>query len=71
MAARHSRTVVGTCRYLFERGPGGSIPLPDPAGRPGDPGYARMAQNQYAGLDLDLGDAVNVALAAHYRTNAC
>jgi predicted nucleic acid-binding protein len=31
---------------------------------------ARMVQRQYAGLDLDLADAVNVALAAQYRTDA-
>jgi predicted nucleic acid-binding protein len=31
---------------------------------------ARMVQRQYAGLDLDLADAVNVALAARYRTDA-
>ena len=31
---------------------------------------ARMVQRQYAGLDLDLADAVNVALAADYRTDA-
>lgn len=30
---------------------------------------ARMVQHRYAGLDLDLADAVNVALAAEYRTN--
>jgi uncharacterized protein len=40
-----------------------------------DPGLevldtARMVQRQYAGLDLDLADAVNVALAARYRTDA-
>ncbi len=31
---------------------------------------ARMVQRQYASLDLDLADAVNVALAAQYRTDA-
>jgi predicted nucleic acid-binding protein len=31
---------------------------------------ARMVQRQYAGLDLGLADAVNVALAAQYRTDA-
>jgi predicted nucleic acid-binding protein len=31
---------------------------------------ARLVQQQYAGLDLDLADAVNVALAAQYRTDA-
>jgi uncharacterized protein len=31
---------------------------------------ARLVQQQYAGLDLDLAEAVNVALAAHYRTDA-
>jgi uncharacterized protein len=31
---------------------------------------ARMVQRQYAGLELDLADAVNVALAAQYRTDA-
>lgn len=31
---------------------------------------ARMVQRQYANLDLDLADAVNVALAAQYRTDA-
>ena len=31
---------------------------------------ARLIQQQYAGLDLDLADAVNVALAAQYRTDA-
>jgi len=31
---------------------------------------ARLVQQQYAGLDLDLADAVNVALAARYRTDA-
>jgi uncharacterized protein len=30
---------------------------------------ARLVQRQYAGLDLDLADAVNVALAAAYRTD--
>lgn len=30
---------------------------------------ARMVQRQYASLDLDLADAVNVALAAEYRTD--
>ena len=29
---------------------------------------ARQVQRQYAGLDLDLADGVNVALAAEYRT---
>jgi predicted nucleic acid-binding protein len=29
-----------------------------------------MVQRQYANLDLDLADAVNVALAAQYRTDA-
>jgi predicted nucleic acid-binding protein len=29
-----------------------------------------MVQRQYASLDLDLADAVNVALAAWYRTYA-
>jgi uncharacterized protein len=31
---------------------------------------ARLVQQQYADLDLDLAGAVNVALAAHYRTDA-
>jgi predicted nucleic acid-binding protein len=31
---------------------------------------ARVVQQQYAGLDLDLADAVNVGLAARYRTDA-
>jgi uncharacterized protein len=31
---------------------------------------ARMIQKQYSGLDLDLADAVNVGLAAQYRTDA-
>lgn len=31
---------------------------------------ARMVQKQYASLELDLAEAVNVALAAQYRTNA-
>jgi uncharacterized protein len=31
---------------------------------------ARLVQHQYASLDLDLADAVNVALAARYRTDA-
>jgi predicted nucleic acid-binding protein len=31
---------------------------------------ACMVQRRYAGLDLDLADAVNVALAAQYRTDA-
>jgi predicted nucleic acid-binding protein len=31
---------------------------------------ARLIQQQYEGLDLDLADAVNVALAAQYRTDA-
>ncbi len=31
---------------------------------------ARSVQKRYAGLDLDLADAVNVALAAEYRTDA-
>ena len=30
---------------------------------------ARNVQRKYAGLDLDLADAVNVALAAEHRTN--
>lgn len=30
---------------------------------------ARNVQRKYAGLDLDLDDGVNVALAAEYRTN--
>jgi predicted nucleic acid-binding protein len=33
-------------------------------------GVARLVQQRYADLDLDLADAVNVALAAQYRTNA-
>ncbi len=33
-------------------------------------GTARLVQKQYASLDLDLTDAVNVGLAATYRTNA-
>jgi predicted nucleic acid-binding protein len=33
-------------------------------------GTARLVQQQYASLDLDLADAVNVALAARYRTDA-
>jgi predicted nucleic acid-binding protein len=31
---------------------------------------ARLIQQRYAGLDLDLADAVNVALAAEFRTDA-
>ena len=31
---------------------------------------ARLVQQQYAGLDVDLADGVNVALAAQYRTDA-
>ena len=31
---------------------------------------ARLVQRQYSGLDLDLADAVNVGLAAQYRTDA-
>jgi uncharacterized protein len=31
---------------------------------------ARVVQQQYAGLELDLADAVNVGLAAQYRTDA-
>jgi len=31
---------------------------------------ARLVQQHYAGLDLDLADAVTVSLAAHYRTDA-
>ncbi len=31
---------------------------------------ARLVQQQYAALDLDLADAVNVVLAARYRTDA-
>jgi predicted nucleic acid-binding protein len=31
---------------------------------------ARLVQKQYASLDLDLVDAVNVGLAAQYRTDA-
>lgn len=31
---------------------------------------ARKVQRKYAGLDLDLADAVNVALAAEYRTHS-
>jgi uncharacterized protein len=31
---------------------------------------ARLVQRQYAGLNLDLADAVNVGLAAQYRTDA-
>lgn len=33
-------------------------------------GTARLVQQQYASLDVDLADAVNVALAARYRTDA-
>jgi uncharacterized protein len=33
-------------------------------------GVARLVQQRYASLDLDLADAVNVALAAEYRTDA-
>jgi uncharacterized protein len=33
-------------------------------------GTARLVQQQYASLDLDLADAVNVVLAAQYRTDA-
>jgi uncharacterized protein len=32
-------------------------------------GTARLVQQQYGSLDLDLADAVNVALAAQYRTD--
>ncbi len=31
---------------------------------------ARLVQQQYTGLDLDLADAVNVVLAGRYRTDA-
>ena len=31
---------------------------------------ARLVQQQYASLDLDLADAVSVALAAQYRTDS-
>jgi len=31
---------------------------------------ARLVQRQYASLDLNMADAVNVALAARYRTDA-
>jgi predicted nucleic acid-binding protein len=31
---------------------------------------ARAVQRRYASLDLDLADAINVALAAQYRTDA-
>jgi uncharacterized protein len=31
---------------------------------------ARKVQRKYAGLSLDLADAVNVSLAAEYRTNS-
>lgn len=31
---------------------------------------ARKVQGRYAGLNLDLADAVNVALAAEYRTHS-
>jgi predicted nucleic acid-binding protein len=33
-------------------------------------GVGRLIQQRYASLDLDLADAVNVALAAQYRTDA-
>ncbi|RCV51489.1 type II toxin-antitoxin system VapC family toxin [Marinitenerispora sediminis] len=33
-------------------------------------GTAQAVQQRYHGLDLDLADAVNVALAAEYRTDA-
>jgi uncharacterized protein len=33
-------------------------------------GTARLIQQRYASLDLDLADAVNVALAGQYRTDA-
>ena len=33
-------------------------------------GVARMVQQRYVSLDLDLADAVNVALAAEYGTDA-
>jgi uncharacterized protein len=33
-------------------------------------GPARLVQQRYASLDLDLADAVNVTLAAEYRTDA-
>jgi hypothetical protein len=33
-------------------------------------GTARLIQQRYASLDLDLADRVNVALAGHYRTDA-
>jgi uncharacterized protein len=33
-------------------------------------GTARLVQHQYASLGLDLADAVNIALAAQYRTDA-
>jgi uncharacterized protein len=40
-----------------------------PATGPGVLRAARTMQHQYADLDLDLADAVNVVLAAHYATN--
>lgn len=33
-------------------------------------GTARLVQQRYASLDLDLADGVNVALAGQYRTDA-
>jgi predicted nucleic acid-binding protein len=33
-------------------------------------GTARLIQQRYASLDLDLADAVTVVLAGHYRTDA-
>jgi predicted nucleic acid-binding protein len=41
-----------------------------PGTGPGILGTARQVQQHYASLDLDLADAVNVALAAQYRTDA-
>jgi uncharacterized protein len=40
-----------------------------PATGPGILQTARAVQRQYADLDLDLADAVNVVLAANYATN--
>ena len=51
-------------------GPGPAAALPDPRTGTGILGTARLVQQHHAGLDLDLADAVNVALAAQYRTDA-
>jgi predicted nucleic acid-binding protein len=53
--------VIAQARQLRFQIPGTSIEILD---------TARMVQKQYADLELDLADAVNVALAAQYRTDS-